>query len=313
MKNERYKLGNPTETRTIQSRTQIAAQNSELGSNDSTGYRNPKSLSTAAAYISPPQRIPKGSGEVLERDRGSKSPVSFQPPPRGANKIYTYDVVFSMGGSQYKQPQPSAVPLYAPARSNKIYNSDAVSPIGEANTNPISPAQFPYTPIPKRLLRVGVGILVRIVENVGKLVVEDVGDLVEFLVVLDGFENLLAVVVHAALEDHVFLALLVAVLVHGDQSLIDAALVLQSTQQREIQLVAVLVGQCIDFRILFFIFVVFVIDDAIVVHDGHPFVGGTRAAPVMFYLYCTRFRPICQEDFIICASFPGDRLTELVR
>ena len=46
-----------------------------------------------AAYIpvnrgssnAPPQRIPQGSGEVLERDRGSKSPVSLQPPPRGAN------------------------------------------------------------------------------------------------------------------------------------------------------------------------------------------------------------------------------------
>ena len=60
MKNERYKLGNPTETRAIQSRTQIAAQNSELESNDSTGYKLTKSLSTAAAYISPPQRIPKG-------------------------------------------------------------------------------------------------------------------------------------------------------------------------------------------------------------------------------------------------------------
>ena len=54
---------------------------------------------------------PKGSGEVLERDRGSQSPVSLQPPPRGANKIYTYDVVF---------------------------------PIGEANTKPISPTQLPY-------------------------------------------------------------------------------------------------------------------------------------------------------------------------
>ena len=40
---------------------------------------------------------PKGSGEVLERDRGSQSPVSFQPPPRGVNKIYTYDVVFPPG------------------------------------------------------------------------------------------------------------------------------------------------------------------------------------------------------------------------
>ena len=49
----------------------------------------------------------------MERDRGSQSPVSFQPPPRGANKIYTYDVVF---------------------------------PIGEANTKPISPTQLPFPP-----------------------------------------------------------------------------------------------------------------------------------------------------------------------
>ena len=44
MKNERPKLGTPTETRTIQSRTQIAVQNSELGSNESTGIHLPKSL-----------------------------------------------------------------------------------------------------------------------------------------------------------------------------------------------------------------------------------------------------------------------------
>ena len=44
MKNVRPKPNNPTETRTIQSRTQIAKQYSELASNDSTGYRNPISL-----------------------------------------------------------------------------------------------------------------------------------------------------------------------------------------------------------------------------------------------------------------------------
>ena len=52
------------------------------------------------SQYAPPQRIPQGSGEVLERDRGSKSPVSLQPPPRGANKIYTYDVVFRIGESK---------------------------------------------------------------------------------------------------------------------------------------------------------------------------------------------------------------------
>ena len=44
MKNERPKLGTPTETQATTARTQIAAQNSELASNDSTGYRNPESL-----------------------------------------------------------------------------------------------------------------------------------------------------------------------------------------------------------------------------------------------------------------------------
>ena len=111
MKNERLKPNNPAETQATSARTQIAAQNSELGSNDSTGYKLTKSLSTAAAKVPRRSGSPKGSGEVLERDRGSQSPVSFQPPPRGANKIYTYDVVF---------------------------------PIGEANTKPISPTQLPY-------------------------------------------------------------------------------------------------------------------------------------------------------------------------
>ena len=53
MKNVRYKLGNPTETRSIPARTQKAKPNSELGMNDSTGYKLTISLSTAAAYINP--------------------------------------------------------------------------------------------------------------------------------------------------------------------------------------------------------------------------------------------------------------------
>ncbi|MDD7774800.1 MAG: hypothetical protein PT954_10365, partial [Eubacteriales bacterium] len=65
-------------------------------------------------------------GEVLERDRGSKSPVSFQPPPRGANKIYKCDAVFRIEKSQYKRPKQNVDSLYAPARSNKIYKCDAV-------------------------------------------------------------------------------------------------------------------------------------------------------------------------------------------
>ena len=50
MKNVRYKLGNPTETRAIQSRTQIAAQHSELGIIDL--HRIP------ATYIAPSPRQP---------------------------------------------------------------------------------------------------------------------------------------------------------------------------------------------------------------------------------------------------------------
>ena len=65
---------------------------------------------------------PKGSGEVLERDRGSKSPVSLQPPPRGANKIYTYDVVFSICEARKKIQSQTPLPL----RSPKLY--PALSP-----------------------------------------------------------------------------------------------------------------------------------------------------------------------------------------
>ena len=110
MKNERHQPNNPTETRTILSRTQIAKLHSHLASNDSTGYRNPKSLSTAAAKIPRRSGSPKGSGEVLERDRGSKSPVSFQPPPRGVNKIYTYDVVFSIGEAKINDTRTTQIP-----------------------------------------------------------------------------------------------------------------------------------------------------------------------------------------------------------
>ena len=106
MKNVRPKPNNPTETRTIPARTQTAKLYSHLASNDL--HLIP------ATYIAPSPRqhscpaaadTPKGSGEVLERDRGSQSPVSFQPPPRGENKIYTYDVVFSPGEARIKSKE----------------------------------------------------------------------------------------------------------------------------------------------------------------------------------------------------------------
>ena len=122
MKNERHQPNTLTETRTIQSRTQIAKLHSHLASNDSTGYRNPKSLSTAAAKIPRRSGSPKGSGEVLERDRGAQSPVSFQPPPRGVNKIYTYDVVFSPGEAR-KPPKAQRRFLIPPTQMPKKSNS----------------------------------------------------------------------------------------------------------------------------------------------------------------------------------------------
>ena len=113
MKNERYKPNNPTETRAIQNRTQIAAQNSELGSNDSTGYKLPISLSTAAAYISPPQRIPR-SEEVESRGwrRGapqSPSPSSFGAP-QGNNEIYKCDAVFLIEKAKINDQSQTQIP-----------------------------------------------------------------------------------------------------------------------------------------------------------------------------------------------------------
>ena len=147
MKNERHQPNNPTETRTIQSRTQIAKLHSHLGSNDSTGYRNPKSLSTAAAKIPRRSGFPKGSGEVLERDRGSKSPVSFQPPPRGANKIYKCDVVFPMEESKTNDISQTQFPFTPLRGANKIYTYDVVFPIGEARKKvPKPPAVSFHSP-----------------------------------------------------------------------------------------------------------------------------------------------------------------------
>ena len=82
----------------------------EVGISDSTGIQLPKLPQARGSRYAPPQRIPQGSGEVLERDRGSKSPVSFQPPPRGANKIYTYDVVFFIGEAKINDTRTTQIP-----------------------------------------------------------------------------------------------------------------------------------------------------------------------------------------------------------
>ena len=146
MKNERHQPNTPTETRTIQSRTQIAKLHSHLASNDSTGYRIPILSQARGSQNTPPQRIPQGSGEVLERDRGSQSPVSFQPPPRGINKIYKSDVVFPMEESKTNDISQTQLPYTPPRGANKIYRSDVVFLMEESKTNDISHPQLPYTP-----------------------------------------------------------------------------------------------------------------------------------------------------------------------
>ena len=55
----------------------------------------------------------------MERDRRSKSPVSLQPPPRGANKIYTYDVVFRIGEANTNNHSKTQFPYNAPARKKR--------------------------------------------------------------------------------------------------------------------------------------------------------------------------------------------------
>ena len=68
MKNERYKLGNPTETRAIQSRTQIAAQNSELEMidlhlNTATYIAPSPRQQICPAAADPPIGVRRGVGE----------------------------------------------------------------------------------------------------------------------------------------------------------------------------------------------------------------------------------------------------------
>ena len=59
----------------------------------------------------------------MERDRGSKSPVSLQPPPRGANKIYTYDEVFRVGEASTKPISPTQL-TFLPHRQEKSKNPE---------------------------------------------------------------------------------------------------------------------------------------------------------------------------------------------
>ena len=109
MKNVRPKPNNPTETRTIIARTQIAAQHSELAMSDL--HRIPESY----IPVSPRQpTFPRRSGhprvdEVESRGWGRRAPQSPSSSsfgaPQGNNKIYTYDVVFPPGEARIKSKE----------------------------------------------------------------------------------------------------------------------------------------------------------------------------------------------------------------
>ena len=109
MKNERSKPNNPTETRTTIARTQSTQTIFGTGDKRSapdTGFLYP--YKPAAAYISPPQRIPRVD-EVESRGWGRRAPQSPSSSsfgaPQGNNKIYTYDVVFSPGEARIKSKE----------------------------------------------------------------------------------------------------------------------------------------------------------------------------------------------------------------
>ena len=97
MKNERYKLGNPTETRTIPARTQKAKQNSELAIIDLHRIQESYIGINRGSRYAPPQRTPRVD-EVESRGWGRRAPQSPSSSsfgaPQGNNKIYRSDEVF---------------------------------------------------------------------------------------------------------------------------------------------------------------------------------------------------------------------------
>ena len=88
--------------------------------------------------------FPRGQERCWRGIGDRKSPVSFQPPPRGVNKIYKCDVVFFIEESNTNDHSQPQFPYNAPAGSNKIYTCDVVFHIGEARTKTTSQTQFPY-------------------------------------------------------------------------------------------------------------------------------------------------------------------------
>ena len=107
---------------------------------------------TSYLYPCPPRQptFSRRSGHLRGQERcwrgigDRKSPVSFQPPPRGANKIYICDVVFYIGENNTNNQSKPQFPYLPPRGANKIYKCDVVFSIGEAKINNPSKTSFPH-------------------------------------------------------------------------------------------------------------------------------------------------------------------------
>ena len=87
----------------------------EVGISDSTGYRLTISLSTAAAYISPPQRIPQRGQERCWRGIGDRNPLSLSNRPREEQIKSTHTMWYSALVKPEKRSKYNAAYLISPA------------------------------------------------------------------------------------------------------------------------------------------------------------------------------------------------------
>ena len=86
-----------------------------------------------------------------------------------------------------------------------------------------------------------------IVVDCVELIVKEIGNGIEFLVVLDGDEDLLTVLLAVQAKDHVLLAYLIAFGVKLGQRIVDLAVLFAFADQLELAFVAVLIRQGVDF------------------------------------------------------------------
>ena len=142
MKNERYSPNNPTETRTIPARTQIAAQNSELAISDLHRIQESYIGRNRGSLHHPRRSGHPWVDEVESRGWGRRAPQSPSSSsfgaPQGNNKIYTYDVVFSTGEARKKNQRITSIPYKI---TKDISQSQFDKPTASCSTNPPTASQ----------------------------------------------------------------------------------------------------------------------------------------------------------------------------